>query len=217
MDFDRLPDLAPQIWDRLLEHIELTVLSVVIGFVISFPLAILAHRQRWFFPPVTITTGLLYTIPSLALFMLLGPWTGLLSQTTAVIGLVSYTLLILIRNIVAGLNAVPSDVKEAAQGMGYSGTQLLWRVELPLAIPVIMAGVRLATVSTIGLVTVAAFIGNGGLGTFILRGFNFFDQTQLVIGSVLSMALAVVVDGLLSLSERRLTPWARRRTVRAAG
>lgn len=212
-----MPDLAPQIWDRLLQHVELTVLAVVIGFAISFPLAIFAQRHRWFLAPATITTGILYTIPSLALFMLLGPVTGYLSTTTALIGLVSYTLLILIRNIVAGLNGVPEDVKEAARGMGYSSRQLLWRVELPLALPVIMAGVRLATVSTIGLVTVAAFIGRGGLGTFILRGFTFFDRTQLIVGAVLSMVLAVVVDGLLVLSERRLTPWARRRRMKTVG
>jgi len=197
---------------KLLEHVQLTVIAVVVGLIISFPLALWAYRHKRVYPPITVFTGLLYTIPSLALFALLVPFTGL-SVTTAEIGLVSYTLLILVRNIVAGLDGVPADTKEAALGMGFTKRQLLWRVELPLAMPVILAGVRVATVTTIGLVTVAAFIGKGGLGYFILLGFDRLFPTALLLGSVLSMAFAVGVDGLLVWAERLVTPWSSSREV----
>jgi osmoprotectant transport system permease protein len=141
-------------------------------------------------------------------------YTGL-STTTAEIGLVSYTLLILIRNIVSGLDGVPADVREAARGMGYSPRQILWRVDLPLAAPVIAAGVRIATVTTIGLVTVTALIGKGGLGYFILLGIRGLFPTAALLGSVLSVVLAVVVDGLLLATQRALTPWARAAQARA--
>lgn len=204
-----IADNLDEIWARSLEHLQLTGVAVGIGLAISLPLAIYAHRHKWFYAPVTWVAGLLYTIPSLALFALLLPYTGLTART-ALIGLVSYTLLILIRNIVAGLGGVPPDVLEAAKGMGYSRPQLLWRVELPLALPVIMAGVRLATVTTIGLVTVAALIGRGGLGTFILLGMNRFFITATLVGSLLSLVLAVVVDALLVRVERALAPWSGR-------
>lgn len=215
IDWGRIPGLAPQIGSLLWEHIVLTVIAVVAGFVISFPLAIYAHRHDRFYAPVTTVTGLLYTIPSIALFLFLQPLTGYFSVMTAEVGLISYTLLILIRNTVAGLRGVPADTREAALGMGYSRSQLLWRIEIPLALPVIMAGVRLATVTTIGLVTVTAFIGKGGFGSMILDGFNKFDSTKLVLGSVLSMILAIAIDALLVLGERAATPWARARSVRA--
>ncbi|HEX2196543.1 MAG TPA: ABC transporter permease, partial [Actinomycetota bacterium] len=163
------------------------------------------HRA---YGPVATAAGILYTIPSLALFAMLVPFTGL-STTTAEIGLVSYTLLILIRNIVAGLRSVPEDAKEAALGMGYSRRQLLWRVEIPLALPVVVAGVRIATVTVIGLVTVTALIGLGGLGHFILLGLERFFSTATIVGAVLSVTLAVCADRLLALVERLLTPWAR--------
>jgi osmoprotectant transport system permease protein len=201
----------PNIWDKFLEHLELTVLAVAIGFVISMPIAIWAYRHRQVYAPVTFVTGLLYTIPSLALFVLLQPFTGL-STTTAEIGLVSYTLLILIRNTVAGLRGVPEDVKEAARGMGHTDRQVLWKVELPMAVPAIVAGVRVATVTTIGLVTVTALIGKGGLGRFILLGLQTFFSTATFVGATLSVAFALVADGLLLGAERALTPWARRRT-----
>jgi osmoprotectant transport system permease protein len=197
---------------KFLEHVQLTVIAVVVGLIISFPLALWAYRNRKVYPPITVFTGLLYTIPSLALFALLIPFTGL-SVTTAEIGLVSYTLLILIRNIVAGLDGVPADTKEAALGMGFTQRQLLWRVEVPLALPVILAGVRIATVTTIGLVTVAAFIGKGGFGYFILLGFDRLFPTALLLGSILSMAFAIGVDGLLVWTERLITPWSRSREV----
>ena len=205
--FDHLPD----IWELTVEHLRLTAIAVVIGFVISFPLGVLAYRYRRTYGPITAVTGILYTIPSLALFMMLGPITGTLSITTAEIGLVSYTLLIIIRNTVAGFRGVPEDVKEAARGMGYTARQSLWKVELPLAVPAIVAGVRIATVTTIGLVTVTALIGHGGLGIFILQGLSRLDSTLTLTGAVLSMLLAVTADRLLVFAERRSTPWAQSR------
>ena len=199
-----------KIWMRLVQHVRLTVIAVIIGLLISFPLGILAHRHRATYTPIAWITGLLYTIPSLALYVIFIPITGL-STTTAEIGLVSYTLLILIRNIVVGLSGVPEDVKEAARGMGYTKRELLWRVELPLALPAIMAGIRIATVSTIGLVTVAALIGRGGLGQFILEGLQTFFNTEIVVGAMLSVALALVADALLLGTQRVLTPWTRAR------
>lgn len=207
--FDHIDELA----DRLGEHLQLTTIAVVVGLLISFPLAVFAYRNRWSYAPVTVVTGILYTIPSLALFAFLVPYTGL-TTLTAEIGLVSYTLLILIRNIVAGLDGVPADAREAAVGMGYSRRQLLWRVEVPLAFPVILAGIRIATVTTIGLVTVAALIGKGGLGYFILLGFDRSFTTASVVGAVLSLAVAVAVDAALVGVERLATPWARRPRVR---
>lgn len=199
------------IWERFGEHVTLTVLAVVIGLAVSLPLAILAHRKRWLYPSVAGTAGVLYTIPSLALFVMLIPWTGL-STTTAEIGLVSYTLFILIRNIVTGLDGVPEDVKEAARGMGYTPWQLLWRVELRLATPAIMAGVRIATVTTVGLVTVTTLIGKGGFGHILFQeGFRRFNNTAMITGSLLSVALAIAADGLLLAGQRLLTPWARGR------
>lgn len=209
--FDHLDDIKVQ----GIEHLQLTFLAVGIGLLISFPLAVLAHRHKRFYVPLTGVTGILYTIPSLALFAMLTPFTGL-SVTTAEIGLVSYTLLILIRNIVTGLAGVPEDVREAATGMGYSSTQLLWRVELPLALPVIIAGIRIATVTTIGLVTVTALIGQGGFGYFILLGLSRFFSTATILGAVLSVLLAVFMDRLLILVEHRLTPWSRATGARAA-
>ena len=201
-------DHLDEIWARTLEHLQLTALTLVIGFAISFPLALLAHRHRRLYPPITWVTGVLYTIPSLALFVTLLPFTGL-GMTTALIGLVAYTLLIFIRNTVAGLDGVPEDAKEAARGMGYTPRQILWRVELPLALPVIIAGVRIAAVTTVGLVTITALIGLGGLGHFILEGLQLFFSTATIVGAVLSVALALAVDGALLGVQKLLTPWAR--------
>jgi osmoprotectant transport system permease protein len=204
------------IGEQLLEHLWLTVLAVGIGLVISVPIAVYAHRHPRLYPPLTWVAGLLYTIPSLALFALLVPFTGL-STLTAEFGLVSYTLLILIRNIVAGLNAVPDDVKEAARGMGHTAGQMLWRVELPLALPVIVAGIRIATVTTIGLVTVTALIGKGGLGALMLGGFRqLYPEIAVLVGLTLSVALAIAADGLILGAQRVLTPWARSVRVRTA-
>lgn len=195
---------------QTLEHLKLTVIAVVIGLLISFPLALVAFKKRWTYSPIAWVTGILYTIPSLALFAFLVPYTGL-TTLTAEVALVSYTLLILIRNIVGGLDAVPNDVKDAARGMGYPESRILWRVELPLALPVIIAGIRIATVTTIGLVTVSAIIGLGGVGLFILRGVRLQASTLMILGSVLAILIAVVIDLLLLFAERRLTPWTQRR------
>ena len=196
------------IGEKVVEHLWLTFLAVAFGLAISVPLGILSHRRRRLYAPVTWVAGILYTIPSLALFALLVPFTGL-STLTAEIGLVSYTLLILIRNIVSGLAAVPEDVKEAARGMGLTDRQILWRVELPLALPVVVAGIRIATVTTIGLVTVTALIGKGGLGALMLGGFrNLFPDIAMVVGVGLSVLLAVLVDGVLLGVQRLSTPWA---------
>lgn len=199
-----------EIWDRLVEHLVLTGIAVGLGLVLSMALSIVALRWRRSYGPITWVAGILYTIPSLALFALLVPLTGL-STTTAEIGLISYTLLILIRNIVAGIDGVSPEVREAALGMGYTRRRLFLEIELPLALPVIVAGIRIAAVTVIGLVTVTSIIGQGGLGFFILRGLNSFFWTQIVVGVVLSVVLAVVVDLSLAATERALTPWARRR------
>jgi osmoprotectant transport system permease protein len=204
--FDHLDD----IWNKTVEHVVLTGLALGIGLAISFPLAAAALRWRWTYVPITWATGALYTIPSLALFAFFVTITGF-TILTAEIGLVGYTLLILIRNIVAGIDGVDPAVIEAARGMGYTRRQLLFRIELPLALPVIIAGIRIAAVTTIGLVTVTALIGQGGLGFFILRGLQRFFNTEIILGTVLSVALAVVVDLALVGLERLLTPWSRRR------
>lgn len=196
--------------DAALDHIVLTVLAVGVGFAISFVLALLVHRDRRFYSPVSGLTGLLYTIPSLALFGLLVPITGL-SLLTAEIGLVSYTLLILTRHIVAGLDGVPRDIDEAAIGMGYDRRGRLMRVDLPLAIPLIVAGLRVATVTTIGLVMVTALIGEGGLGQLMLRGFNFRNYTAVYVGAIVTVGLAVMADLALLTVGRLATPWTRAR------
>jgi osmoprotectant transport system permease protein len=200
---DHLDDIRA----RLGEHIELTVLAVGIGLLLA--LALLSVRYRRLYGPVLAVTGILYTIPSLALFALLLPITGL-SRGTALIPLVGYTLLILVRNIVTGIDAVPAEVKDAAEGMGYTRLRQTLRVELPLALPAIVAGVRIATVTIIGLVAVTALIGQGGLGDLMLDGFQRDFRTPLTVGIVLSLAFAVVADLLLILFLRVATPWRRK-------
>ncbi len=193
---------------RLGEHIELTVLAVFFGLVIALPLALLSVRYHRLYGPVIAITGVLYTIPSLALFAMLLPLTGL-SRVTALIPLTAYTLLILVRNTVTGLDAVPTDVKDAAEGMGYSRNRQLLRVELPIALPAIITGIRIATVTTIGLVAVTALIGQGGLGALMLDGLQRAFRTPLTVGIVLSLLLAIVADLLLVGAQRIATPWQR--------
>jgi osmoprotectant transport system permease protein len=210
------PDWVRDNWDdvlepALLQHIKLTVIAVAVGFVIAFACALVARRLRIFERPFDLISALLYTIPSLALFQLLVPLTGL-SVTTVEVALVSYTLLILFRNIMVGLRAVPADVREAARGMGMSGRQILWRVELPLALPAIMAGIRIATVSTIALATVAAFVIPEGLGRPIFLALRQFFNTELIVASALAVGLALAADALLVLLQRALTPWTRVRS-----
>lgn len=201
-------DHLDDIWTRTLEHVTLTAIAIVVGFAISAALSVLILRYRWTYEPITWFASLLYTIPSLALFGLLLPITGL-GLLTAEIALVSYTILILVRNIVAGLDAVPAAVREAADAMGYTRRKRLLSVELPLALPTIVAGLRIASVTVIGLVTVTALIGNGGYGAFINDGLGRDFSTPIVVGTVLSVVLAVIVDVAFALLERQLTPWRR--------
>ena len=197
------------IWDKVVEHLVLTGIALGLGFAISMVLALIALRWRKTYAPITWLTGIAYTIPSLALFAFLVPITGF-TILTAEIGLVSYTLLILLRNIVAAIDGVDPAVKEAALGMGYTRSQLLRKIEFPLAIPIIVAGLRIAGVTTIGLVTVTSLIGQGGVGFFILEGLRRFFSTEIVLGTALSVVLAVALDLSLLGVERVLTPWARR-------
>ena len=198
------------IWSSLREHVILTVLAVGIGLLISLPLGVLAVRWRWLYTPTLGVTGILYTIPSLAAFALLIPVTGL-SRTTALIPLTSYTLLILFRNVVEGLDGVPAEIKDAADGMGYGRMRRLVTIELPLALPAIMAGVRIATVTVIGLAAVAGLLAIPSLGNLIYIGQNRPIRTAITVGIALSMALALVADLSIGLVQRLLSPWTRSR------
>ncbi len=208
IDWEWIADQGDEIWERTLEHVTLTVIAVVVGLVISALLALVALRNRRTYAPITWTAGVLYTIPSIALFVLLVPFTGL-SMLTAEIGLVSYTLLILVRNIVAGIDGVHPSVVEAARGVGYTDRGILRRVQIPLALPVIVAGIRVAAVTTVGLVTVTFIVGYGGFGFFIRRGLARDFPTEILLGVVLSALLAVLVDLALVAAERYLTPWSK--------
>ncbi len=191
-------------------HALLAVIAVTVGVLIAFPLSILAYRRPRTYPPLVWASGFLYTIPSIALFILLIPATGL-TYLTVEVGLVIYTLLILLRNFVVGLRSVDADVREAALGMGYSNRQILWRVDVPLALPAIMAGIRLATVSTIALVTVGFVIGKGALGQLINSGITTLFLPPVWVGVLLCIGLALAADALLLALGRALAPWSRRR------
>jgi len=201
------------LWPALRQHVVLTVISVAFGFVISTVAALLAYRRRWVERPVLVATSILYTIPSLALFELLTPVPGFgLSRTTALVALISYTLLIMFRNTLTGLREVPGEVREAAQGMGMKPLQSLLRVEIPLALPAIIAGVRIATVTVISLATVAVVVDNEGLGVPILSAINdAVFKTELIAAGAMAVALALAADGLLVVAQRLVTPWARSR------
>ena len=190
----------------LLQHVVLTVVSVGIGFAIAFSLAILAYRRRRLIGPITNVTGILYTLPSVAVFFLLLPITGF-GKLTAIIALVAYTLLIIFRNVMTGLDNVPAEAKDAGRGMGLTDRQLLWRVELPLALPEIMAGLRIATTTTVGLATLAFFAGAGGLGGEIFSDITF--KSNVVVAGGLAVLLAALLDALILLTQRLITPWAR--------
>ena len=194
----------------LLEHVKLTVIAVAIGFAIALAAAIVTHRFRRFERPFGTFSAVVYTIPSLALFQLLVPVTGL-TVTTVEIALVGYTLLIIYRNTLEGLRGVPPEVLEAARGMGFSRRQTLWRIELPIAVPAIMAGLRVAVVSTIALATVAALVIPEGLGYPIFLALREAFKTEILAAGALAVLLALVADGLLVLAQRGLTPWARAR------
>lgn len=210
LDFEWMAGHLDELAFRTGQHIVLTAIAVGVGLVISFALAVLAVRRRATYGPILTVTAILYTIPSLALFVVLVSVTGI-SLLTVEIPLVLYTLVIFVRNIAAGFDSIPRDVLEAANGLGYSATQRLWRVEVPLAVPLILAGVRLATVSTIALVTVTAIMGDGfgGLGYFILEGYRRSFPTELYFGAIPSVGLALLADYVLSRLQRRLTPWQR--------
>jgi osmoprotectant transport system permease protein len=210
LDWAWMADHLDELAFRTGQHILLTAIAVGVGLVISFALAVLAVRRRATYGPILAATDILYTIPSLALFVVLVSVTGI-SLLTVEIPLVLYTLVIFVRNIAAGFDSIPGDVLEAANGLGYTATQRLWRVEVPLAVPLILAGVRLATVSTIALVTVTAILGDGfgGLGYFILEGYRRSFPTELYFGAIPSVALALLADFALSRLQRRLTPWHR--------
>ena len=196
----------------LLEHLKLTLIAVAIGFVIALASALIAYRYRRLDQPIGLFSDFLYTIPSLALFQLLVPLTGL-TVTTVEVALVSYTLLILYRNILEGLRSVPPDVLEAARGMGFTRRQTLWRIELPLAVPATMAGLRVAVVSTIALATVAALVIPQGLGYPIFLALREAFKTEILVAGALAVGLALVADALLVVAERALTPWNRARRV----
>jgi osmoprotectant transport system permease protein len=198
-----------QIAERIVQHLQLTVLPLVLGILISLALAVWAVRQPRVYGPVTGLTGLLYTIPSLAAFAVLRPVFGL-SLLTAIVPLTTYTLLILFRNFASGFTSVPAEILEAAEGMGYTRRQRLFRVELPLAVPLMIAGIRLASVTTIGLATIAAVLGDsfGGLGQLITEGIQFLFPTKYLLGAALSILLAFAADYLFVRIERLVTPWA---------
>ncbi|WP_415948215.1 ABC transporter permease [Streptomyces sp. KLOTTS4A1] len=207
---------SQELIDATVQHVWITLASVVIGLLVAFPLALLARRGKAFAGPVLTLTTVLYSIPSLAMFSLLLPLFGL-SPALVITGLVLYSLTVLVRNVMAGLEAVPQEAKEAARGLGYGPARLLWEVELPLALPAILAGVRIATVSTVALTTVGALVDYGGLGTLIMDGLDSNFKAQVLTASVLCVVLAIAADLLLLLLQRVLTPWTRVRGGPAPG
>lgn len=204
-------DWAKENLDRFetptVQHLQIVIPAILIGFVVAFVLALLAHRNRWLQPPLLAATGILYTIPSIAFFFLLLPVTGL-GRDTAIIVLAAYALQIIFRNTILGLNNVPSSVKDAALGMGLTPRQILWKVELPLAIPEIIAGLRVAVVSTIAIATLAVLISAGGLGTQ-MYGSNLTFPTSIIIAATIVILMALTIDAILLLIQRLTTPWRR--------
>lgn len=210
LDWEWIGDNLQLIRSTLGEHLILTGLTLLLGVTVAVPLALASRRWRWLYPPVTSVTGILYTIPSLAAYALLIPYTGLGSRTTTVVPLVTYTLLTLVRNIVTGLDEVPPSAREAAEAMGYSRRRLLMRVELPLALPAILAGLRLAAVTTVGLATVASLVGSKNLGWLMLfPGFQQGRRTPILVGAVLAVLLAAAIDAVFLAIERLASPWRR--------
>jgi osmoprotectant transport system permease protein len=204
------PDWIADNFDRYVDpfwqHVYLTLVSVAIAFAIAFGLALLAHRRRWLIPPITQVTGILYTLPSVAVFFLLLPLTGR-GNTTAIIALVAYALLILFRNMIAGFENVPAEARDAGRGMGLTDRQLLWRVELPLALPEIMAGLRIAATTAVGLAALAFLAGAGGLGEALFADLNF--RSNVLVAGGLAVLLAVVLDVSILGLQWAITPWMR--------
>lgn len=209
--FDWARDNLDRFGTPTVEHLELVVISVVLGFAVAFAVSLLAHRRTWLRPPLLAATGVLYTIPSLAFFFLLLPVTGL-GKDTAIIALAAYTLQIIYRNTMLGLANVSASVKDAARGMGLTERQILWRVELPLATPEIIAGLRIAVVSTVAIATLAVFIGGGGLGTQIYGGGNLTFPTSILIALAIVVLMALALDAILLTIQRLTTPWRRARS-----
>jgi osmoprotectant transport system permease protein len=194
------------------QHLYLSLMPVLLGLLIAVPLGVMSVRWRWLYPPVFAAANLLYTVPSLALFMLMLDITGLLSPWTAIIPLTGFTLSVLVPNVVDGLRQVPDPVRQAATAMGFGAMRRLVQVELPIAVPVIVAGLRVTTVSSISLVSVAVLVGQGGLGQLFIEGAQKDFPTPIVVGIVLIILLAAVFDSLLVVAQRLLTPWARTRS-----
>lgn len=207
-------DYVSRNWDevseQLLIHTTLTLQAILIALAIAFPLAVIARRIPRLAGPIMGVSGVLYTIPSFALFGLLAPFTGI-GRTTVLIGLVAYALLVLVRNIVVGLQGVDRDIVDAARGLGYTPARMLFQVELPNALPSIVAGLRIATVSTVALVTVGVVVGYGGLGQLMFRGLQSDYRAQIMTATLLCLALALVLDLLLAFAGRLATPWLRER------
>ena len=209
IDWSWISANASAIEDAVGQHLELSGIAIGCGLGISLPVALVAWRYHWTRTAILGFAGLLYTIPSLALFVLIQPLTGYFSLLTAEVALVGYTLLILIRNVVTGLDGATADVHEAALAMGYTPTGAMIHVYLPLALPSLFAGLRVATVTVVGLVTITAFIGWGGLGQVILTGFNENFYTPIVVGLVLSVALAAIGDAAFAVLEHSIVRWRR--------
>lgn len=205
---DWVVDNIDRYQDPTLQHLVLVLSAVAAGFVIAFALAVLAHRKRWLSSPFLAATGVLYTIPSISFFFLLLPLTGR-GADTAIIALTAFTLQIIYRNITTGLRNVPPEVTEAARGVGMTPKQILWRVEVPLAMPEIIAGLRIATVSTVALATLAVFANGGGLGAEIISGSNITFKTGIIVAGSIAILMAIIFDALLLLAGKLLTPWMR--------
>jgi osmoprotectant transport system permease protein len=203
---DWIADNLDRYVDPFWQHVFLTLTAVFIGFVIAFLLALLAHRKRWLIPPLSVSSQILYGIPSVALFLLLLPVTGR-GNLTALIALVSYTLIFIFVNVSTGLDNVPDDAVDAARGMGLTERQLLWRVEVPLALPEILAGLRIAATTTVGLAALAFFAGAGGLGEEIYADIGF--KSNVAVAGGLCILLAIVLDLIILGVQRALTPWRR--------
>jgi osmoprotectant transport system permease protein len=213
VDWSWVGDHGDEILARLREHAVLLGWSLLLGLLFAIPLALISLGHRRTYASVLAITGILYTIPSLAAFSLLLPYTAT-SRLTAIIPLAGYCLLILVRNIVTGLEQVPADIQDAAIGIGLSPRRKLWQVDVPLALPTIMAGIRIATVTLIGLIPVSALVGQGGLGQLMTDGFDRDFYTPIVVGVALTIVLAVGADALLLGIQRLLMPWSRRAVVR---
>jgi osmoprotectant transport system permease protein len=206
-----LHDFRPEIQSATVSHLQITVVSVLLGVAIAFPLALLAKALPWLESPILALSTGIYTIPSIALFPLLVPFTGITAKTV-VIGLALYALTILVRSMLAGLGGVPAEVRESATGLGYGAGRLLFRIELPLALPVMMAGLRVATVSTVALTTVGTLVSYGGLGNLIQDGVQNDFKAELLAASVLCVVLAICLDALIVVLQWAITPWTRRRS-----